>query len=165
MTYDVFMGIDAGADGAIVVADNNEWEVFRLKDASEHDIAEHLRFWAGAPIFAVIERLQATPSFVGGDGERKFSSGSVASFKKGSSYGFLRGCLVMAKIPFDQVTPRVWQREMGCLSGGDKNITKARAQQLFPNAKVIHATADALLIAEFCRRKHGGRNAEGSSVA
>lgn len=45
---------------------------------------------------------------------------------------------------------------MGCLTNGDKNITKQRAQQLFPSAKVTHKIADALLLAEYCRRVHRG---------
>jgi hypothetical protein len=49
------------------------------------------------------------------------------------------------------VTPFTWQKRLQCLSGGDKNVTKARAQQLFPGVKISHITADALLLAEFCR--------------
>jgi len=41
---------------------------------------------------------------------------------------------------------------MGCLTKGDKNVSKRRAQELFPALKVTHAIADALLIAEFARR-------------
>jgi hypothetical protein len=36
---------------------------------------------------------------------------------------------------------------------GDKNVSKRRAQELFPQLKVTHATADALLIAEYGRRQ------------
>ena len=82
--------------------------------------------------------------------------GSVASFKVGQSYGFLRGCLIAIGIPFEEVTPQKWQQVMGCRTKGDKNISKARAQQLWPTEKVIHQTADGMLIAEFCRRRMGG---------
>lgn len=37
-----------------------------------------------------------------------------------------------------------------------KNRLKARAQELFPGVKVTLATADALLLAEYCLRKHMG---------
>jgi hypothetical protein len=40
------------------------------------------------------------------------------------------------------------------LSKGDKNVTKRKAQELFPSLKITHATADALLIAEYLRRKN-----------
>ena len=38
-----------------------------------------------------------------------------------------------------------------------KNRLKAKAQQLFPTVKVTLAVADALLIAEYCRRKREGK--------
>jgi hypothetical protein len=56
------------------------------------------------------------------------------------------------KIPFEEVSPVKWQKVMGCLSKGDKNVTKAAAQRLFPDIKITHAIADALLIAEYGRR-------------
>jgi hypothetical protein len=78
--------------------------------------------------------------------------GVSSSFKFGMSYGSLRMALIAHSIPFESVTPQAWQKSLHCLSGGDKNRTKARAQQLFPNQKVTHATADSLLIAEYIRR-------------
>jgi Holliday junction resolvasome RuvABC endonuclease subunit len=78
--------------------------------------------------------------------------GVSSTFKFGTSYGFLRGVLVALEVPFEAVTPAKWQRSMSCLTKGDKNVTKARAQELFPEVKVTHAIADALLIAEYGRR-------------
>lgn len=51
-----------------------------------------------------------------------------------------------------------WREEKfgGETDGQFKNRLKARAQQLFPENEVTLAIADALLIAEFCRRKHEG---------
>ena len=88
---------------------------------------------------------------------------STAKFMQG--YGFLRGCLHGAQIPFEAVSPGVWQREFGLvfpkklgLSPTEKkNRHKARAQELFPGVKVIHATADALLIATYGRRTLAAR--------
>ena len=78
--------------------------------------------------------------------------GVTSAFTFGKGYGFLCGILTALGVPWEQVTPQKWQKAMGCLSGGDKNKTKARAQQLFPNLKITHAVADALLIAEYCKR-------------
>ncbi len=64
--------------------------------------------------------------------------------------------LIASRIPFEEVTPQKWQKTLSCLSRGDKNITKAKAQQLFPGLRVTHATADALLIAEYARRHARG---------
>ena len=54
-------------------------------------------------------------------------------------------------IPFEERVPAVWQQIMGCRTKGDKNVSKARAQQLFPQLNVTHAVADALLIASAAR--------------
>lgn len=135
-----YIGIDPGMSGGIACHyDGQPSEVFKL-DATEADIAEWL--WCRVSnSFAHIESVHSMPK-----------QGVASSFKFGRSYGFLRGLLIGLKIPFEEVTPQKWQAAMGCRSKGDKNVTKARAQQLFPNIRMTHAIADALLIAEFCRR-------------
>lgn len=55
-------------------------------------------------------------------------------------------------IPFDEVAPVKWQTAMQCRTGGDKNISKRRASELFPGVRLTHAIADALLLAEYARR-------------
>jgi hypothetical protein len=66
---------------------------------------------------------------------------------------------------FDEVTARSWQKALEILprkkaEGNSqwKNRLKGKAQQLFPNiaSQITLLTTDALLIAEFCRRKHKG---------
>jgi len=136
------IGVDPGVSGAIAVISGTSWPGIIRNDSTEADIAEFVQFWADFGIdFAFIERVSAMPR-----------QGVSSTFKFGRSYGFLRGLLIASRIPFEEVTPQKWQKAMGCLSGGDKNITKGRAQQLFPQLKITHATADALLIAEYCRR-------------
>ena len=151
----MYLGIDPGANGAAVVIGAGEPMVCRFNKATEADIADW--FWGLENAmydyhteFAMIERVQPRQHAV---------CGSVQSFKLGQSYGFLRGVLLANKIPFEEVTPQKWQRTMGCLTKGDKNITKARAQQLFPKIKITHGNADALLIAEYCRRVRSQGNA------
>ena len=72
--------------------------------------------------------------------------------------------LTAAGIPFEEVTPVVWQRGLGIpvrkkdeSRSQFKGRLKAKAQQLFPQVKVTLKTADALLISEYCRRKREGR--------
>jgi hypothetical protein len=66
--------------------------------------------------------------------------------------------LIASGVPFEAVTPGKWQKEFGLLAKkgetktAKKNRHKARAQELFPDLKITHATADALLIAEYGRR-------------
>jgi hypothetical protein len=77
--------------------------------------------------------------------------GVTSAFTFGQSYGFLRGILAASKIPFIEVSPQKWQREMGCMTKGNKNVTKQAAQQRWPKLKITHANADSLLIAEYAR--------------
>ena len=85
--------------------------------------------------------------------------GVTSMFNFGKSYGNLEAFLVAAAIPFERVTPSVWQREFGLIKKkGEthtqkKNRHKSLAQELFPSVKVTHAVADALLIAEYGRRQ------------
>lgn len=135
------IGIDPGANGAIafVLCDGSQvWKMEHAK-STEHDLAAFLASFDDA--VAYIEQVHAMPK-----------QGVSSTFKFGRSYGFMIGLLTAHKIPFREVTPRKWQSELGCLSKGDKNVTKAAAQRLFPDIKVTHANADALLIAEYCRR-------------
>lgn len=142
------LGIDPGASGGIAfIPDNNPakawavkmpdtfadvWDVFHEMDHGD---------WIDYKIHACIERVHSMPG-----------QGVASSFKFGQGFGHLEMALTAARIPFTYVTPQKWQKEMQCLTGGDKNVSKARAQQLFPHIKITHALADALLIAEFCRR-------------
>lgn len=145
----MFLGIDPGANGAAALIGDGNHNICRFDKATEADIAQW--FWeaknAGwAPIeFAMIERVSSSPQM-----------GVASAFKFGQSYGFLRGLLIANKIPFEEVTPQTWQKVMGCRTKGDKNVTKAKAQQLFPQVKVNHGNADGLLIAEYCRRTREG---------
>jgi hypothetical protein len=141
-----YLGCDPGMSGAVVVLDSAGVAMFIKNAETESDLAQFISDCGDHSCFGYIERVSAMPK-----------QGVSSTFKFGVSFGFLRGCLISSGIPFEEVTPRKWQAAMGCLSGGDKNVTKARAQQLFPQIKVIHAIADALLIAEFCRRVRSGQ--------
>jgi len=137
-----YLGIDPGKSGAmaIVDADGLLVDVIKHKE-TQHDLWEWLRQSRPRIAFAVLEKVASRPG-----------QGVASTFKFGEQFGFCQGVLVAASIPFELVTPVRWQGVMGCRSKGDKNVTKARAQQLWPDAKVIHATADAMLLAEYARR-------------
>ncbi len=145
---DIIMGIDPGKLGGIAVRDVFAEKVWAIKmPETERDVWDFIRpIKADSDeIFAYIEHVHSMPG-----------QGVSSMFKFGMNYGMLRAFLIAAGIPFEKVSPGVWQRGMRCLSGGDKNVTKARAQELFPELKIIHATADALLIMEYGRRKQKG---------
>ena len=137
------LGIDPGYSGCIVSLHRETGEVDGLINLSEtpHDIAEFVRARALSIDKAFLEKVSAMPR-----------QGVASTFKFGTSYGFCLGLLTSLLVPFEEVTPAKWQQVMKCRSGGDKKITKAAAQRLFPRQKVIHKNADALLIAEYGRR-------------
>ena len=78
--------------------------------------------------------------------------GGKGSFTFGRVNGLLEGALRALGVPPIFVPPMIWQAKMECLTGGDKNVSKRRAIELFPQWKITHGIADALLIAEYGRR-------------
>ncbi len=91
---------------------------------------------------AYIEHVHSSPQM-----------GVKSAFTFGQGYGRLEMALTCASIPFERVRPQAWQKALGCLTKGDKNVSKRRAQELYPQLKITHATADALLIATYGTRQ------------
>jgi hypothetical protein len=140
--HDYVVGVDPGYSGAIVVMDMSGTVAAQARlDWTEHDIHDAIAPFEGLVKMSYLERVHAMPK-----------QGVSSTFKFGTSYGFCRGVLVCCRMPFTEVTPAKWQTVMKCRSGGDKKVTKAAAQRLFPSMKVTHRNADALLIAEYGRR-------------
>lgn len=142
----VFVGIDPGANGGVAgLRLGSHLPVVACKmPETERDLFELFTWITVHAHFCMIEQVHAHPK-----------QGVSSMFKFGQNYGFLRGMLVANRIPFEEVTPQKWMGLLGCLNKGDKNVTKQKAQQLFPEVKITHAIADALLIAEYCRRIKG----------
>lgn len=149
----LYIGIDNGATGAIAALDESgslyrvdtmpttDAEILgRLRMLTEQPAAHDVKTNAPA-IFAVLEFAQVFP---------RMGVSSAGTYIGG--YRAVQMALLAAGIPFDIVVPRKWQAALSCLSKGDKNVTKRRAEQLFPRVKITHAIADALLMAEYCRR-------------
>jgi Holliday junction resolvasome RuvABC endonuclease subunit len=166
----LFIGIDPGMSGGIAVVTverASAWKMpaterdlvvllAQITQPQQHYIEQHDAVEFRRPkVHAVIERVWSSPQM-----------GVSSAFKFGVNVGWCRMALAALKIPFDEVLPTAWQKAMGCRVGtsraaggpvgGDKNITKRRAQALFPEMTITHANADALLIAEFCRRQYSG---------
>lgn len=155
----IVIGIDPGASGGIAVIDTAKTGtvvVFKMPE-TERDVLDLLASYSGLEVKAYLEKVHASPGM-----------GVVAAFTFGGNYKMLRTSLIAKEIPFDEVTPQRWQKVIGGLASSgkvvngfkkrDKNVSKARAQELFPMVtKVIHAYADALLIAEYGRRVEAGQ--------
>ena len=147
------IGIDPGASGGIAWIDPDGracvekmpetlQDLWELIESIKTSGSNEARLWkACGSITAYLEEVHSMPG-----------QGVASSFKFGRGFGNLEMALTAAGIPFERVRPQKWQAALGCLTKGDKNVSKRKAQELFPDQKVTHATADALLIAEFGRR-------------
>ncbi len=140
----LFIGIDPGKSGAVAFIDRETGSSWAVKnDCTDVDLWDALQDGIGHRhnrTFAVIEKVHSSPQM-----------GVKSAFSFGQSFGKLEMMLACAGIRFQYVSPAKWQGDMGCRTGGDKNITKAAAQRLFPALKITHATADALLLAEYAK--------------
>lgn len=149
----IFIGIDPGASGGIAVITHRGAVIQAVPmPQTEADILKFLTGNgepAGNSYRATLEHVWSIP-------------GQGGAFKFGRSIGHLQMALTAARIPYDQVLPKRWQKALGVVyvkgmsDTEKKNITKRRAQQLFPALNITHAIADALLMAEYCRRLHTG---------
>lgn len=168
----VFIGIDPGQNGAIAAIDNNP-NVMLLKDYPENEIAaarivsdflfELRRMQIGKiQIKAAIEKVHA----MGRPGKpcpvckRRPAQGVTSTFKFGTNYGIWKGILAYAQISFLEPPPQTWQK--GVISKAqDKKPALAAAARMFPEAELYgprgggkDGRADALLIADWCRRQY-----------
>jgi crossover junction endodeoxyribonuclease RuvC len=145
MKYEITIGVDPGANGGIAwITSDGKACVEKMPDTLQDlwELVESIGF--EAPDFtpyqikAYIEQVSSSPQM-----------GVVSAFSFGRGYGNLEMALTAAGIPFERVRPQVWQKALGCMTKGDKNVSKRKAQELFPDRKITHATADALLIAHY----------------
>lgn len=153
----VYIGIDPGVGGGIaMIRDDGSLLSAVPMPETESDILEEIKAWNkhGLNARAALERVWSSPGW-----------GHAGAFTFGKNYGACRMALMAAQIPFEEVLPQRWQSNLGCRSGKDKNVTKRAAQNLFPRYTITHAVADALLIAEFCRRQDRGSDVQGEEGA
>ncbi len=159
-----YVGIDPGQSGGLAVVDKNAsiMHTIPMPD-TEQDIWNWFNKLPHRNCIAIVERVHSFP----GKGPRcrlcgkpKRQQGVASTFKFGMGYGRLRMALHAASIKFEETLPQVWQKALGISARKKtgtrtewKNRLKAKAQQLFPRVNITLKTADAVLIAEYCRRK------------
>ena len=142
----IYIGIDPGINGGIATINNNFVQAYKMpqtiRDLWEliHEIKSTAEL-ENYSITAALESVWSSPQM-----------GVKSAFTFGNGFGHLEMALTALGVPYERVRPAVWQKAMGCLTKGDKTVSKRRAQEFFPALKVTHAIADALLIAEFARR-------------
>jgi hypothetical protein len=136
------IGIDPGLSGGIAFIPDNGTPWAHKMPETDKDLMELFRDSINLAIpKALIELVHSSPQM-----------GVKSAFTFGEGYGRLQMALTALGIPYERIRPAMWQKAMGCMTKGDKNVSKRKAQELFPDIKVTHAIADALLIAEYNRR-------------
>jgi crossover junction endodeoxyribonuclease RuvC len=135
-----YIGIDPGKTGGIAVVNAaGDFIGADRMPATARDLATLMRNWQ-IPTHVTLEYVSSRPG-----------QGHTGAFTFGRGFGRIEGVLEALEIPYNVVTPQVWQRRMCCLTKGDKNISKARAQRMFGHLEVTHWMADALLLASYGR--------------
>lgn len=173
----IYIGIDNGKDGAIVVLDpsgkiTEKFKTPLLKASTkggkkqgrdEYDITLmgatllKIRDQASAAndsIFVTIEKAQPLPPKMGG---------VAANYQRGFSFGLWQGLMSGLRIPYQVVTPQAWQKVMlaGIAADDTKQAAAIAASRLWPDEnwrkselakKADEGFVDAALIGEFGRR-------------
>jgi hypothetical protein len=150
----IYLGIDPGKSGGLAaIGDNGHVLATAAMPDTPKELYAWIRRWTRQTptVAATLEKVHA------GIFARKAAAGQSmgvsSAFSFGRGVGHIEMALQAADVPYWEVIPRTWQAAMGCITGGDKNVSKGRAVALFPTIKVTHALADALLIAEYGRRR------------
>jgi hypothetical protein len=145
--YTSVIGIDPGISGGISIFHlGKEPKAFKMPP-THRDIADlvlGLFLEANKRAMTYLEQVNVLPH----DGTRSAKTFMV-------NYGALQGILSAYRMPYKLVSPAKWQRAMQLKPQGErtktikKNEHKAAAQRLFPEIRMTHALADALLIGQY----------------
>lgn len=156
-----YLGIDPGNGGGLAITDGNSLVTCKIAKTTEVDLWIAIRnFSKYGDVRAVIETQVPRPTrFKDRRTGQWVSSVLKSTCVLYARYYQLRAFLIACAIPFDEATPQKWQKVMmpggksvGEKTGPWKNRCKARGQELFPGIQFTLPVADAVLIADYCRR-------------
>jgi hypothetical protein len=164
-----YMGIDPGSQGgiALISSDRKEVSVHKIPESTK-DLWLFVKERKDIIVMCSIEIL----------GPRPHQAKLQHVVKSGIQWGELCMAVVAADIPLTKVSPMKWQNVLAIKKPKSnepiiqmsqekrfewektryklkKTYQKTIAQEMFPKVKVFNWNADALLIAEYCRRTFG----------
>lgn len=149
----IIYGCDPGVSGGLARMDGRDIELYSFKDHTLQEIVNLFDSLFDSEVedkFVMLEQLQPLPSFI---------RGCKASWVLAESYATIKTLLTVHKVPFELVLPQKWQKFMGLVIKktkkkiDKKKLNREKAQALFPRLGTITLeTADALLIATYCKR-------------
>lgn len=151
-----WIGIDPGLDGAIAVIcdggitllDTPTVSNGKKRDMDLYAIARLLKgFTCSQDAMAAIESVHSMPG-----------QGVSSTFSFGKGFGMWLGILTALNIPHQAVAPQTWKKIMLADGGKEKDASRVKAMQLYPqiadqlSRKKDHGRADALLMAAWAQR-------------
>lgn len=176
-----YLGIDPGLRGALAVLDDRER--LAIFDTPTVMVRRRKRRRSGQTSMTAVEEYMiseivqllrrfspeadmASHAMLEWNNPRPHES-VTSAHKAGVGAGIWLAVLSAVGIPCTKVPPSKWKPAMlSRATGGDKNASTLRAQELFPYAQLVrrnrrdgkgdHNRAEALLLAEFCRRSFNG---------
>lgn len=184
-----YLGIDPGASGGMAFIFNGATTTTKMP-VSDREIwnwIKHLKSFFESEPFAVIEKVGG---FIAGNpapGSAMFNFGKSYGgllmaltaagipFEEVPPQRWLKGMNIPTRQPHDKKRTVVItkgknkgktreERYGGETTSDFKNRLKRKAEQLFPELEITLAVADAILIAEYCRRRQTGF-VEGSVIS
>ncbi len=148
----IIVGIDPGITGAIAFVDHHRnYNVEDIPVMAKGKGTSKVRNQVNGaalksllmtePVGRVcIERVSSMPG-----------QGAASIFSLGDTFGCIRGVCAALGLPVDIITPQQWKKHYKL--GSDKEVVRAKAIELFPDAplgrKKDHNRAEALLIARY----------------
>ena len=162
------LGFDPGASGGVAILGELDPVVFPMPE-THRDLWELVRTYGptvrhAKDVFAFVEQVGGFMGRAAGEKGSANRASAHTMFRFGYGAGMIEAFLIAADIPYELVPPQRWQKggpdSLGISprkNGEGKTAWKGRlrshAQRLFPGLRVTSATADALLIAEWGRRR------------
>jgi len=146
-------GINSGSIAVLATGAVDQWTIREFSKTTYFDIDKLLKAIKSASernserICCVIERQNPMPK-----------QGISSTGKQMKHYGTMLGLLIANGIPYQDPVPRSWMKLYGMQKDPNetktqwKNRLKTKAQQLYPDIKIVNANADAILIAHIAHK-------------
>jgi hypothetical protein len=161
----LYLGVDPGASGGLAFIRRRgkvlEYEAVRMPATRSEIWGWFADVLSRVPrVFPMHCCIEKVGGWVGEKDNTKDPAPGSAMFNFGMSYGALLMALDISCIPYIEVHSTTWQAALG-LRGkggklGHKKWMKEKAKYLFPRICVTLHTADALLLAHYCRLQQEG---------
>lgn len=145
-----YIGIDIGSNGGVCILDDTGKVIELFKTpATRMEFYNKLISYKNIHCMCILEKVHSQPQ-----------NGGKANFTFGATAERVLYTLEVCGIAYSEVNPQQWmktymmKKEKGETNPQWKGRLKEKARTLFPNENITLWSADALLIAEFCRRHY-----------